>query len=169
MTHVFGKGKAMKLTADAMKKIKAITSGEITWAEIGGITFERAQQIAQVGCDFASAGQFDEARQIFEGLVAVNPKDAAAHAALGTVYQQLGRTSEALAEYDAAIAIDGKNPVARANRGEIRIKRGDLKGLEDLTQAVTADPAGELPASRRAQALLKAVALAAANRRNGTA
>ena len=159
----------MNLSTEVMNKLTAIANGEVTLAELEGMTFDRAQQIAQIGCDFAAAGQLDEARQIFEGLVAMNPKDAAAHAALGTVYQRLARTDEAIAEFDAALGLDARNPVALANRGELRLKRGEVNGLDDLAKAVTADPSGELPASRRAQALLKAVAIAAASRRKGTA
>jgi Flp pilus assembly protein TadD len=159
----------MNLDSNALDRLASFVDGEVTFAELEGITFERAQQIAQVGCDFAAAGQHDEARQIFEGLVAINPKDAAAHAALGTVYQKLSRNEDALLSYSEALLLDAKNPVALANRGELRLKLGDAEGMKDLVSAVAADPAGELPASRRAQALLKAVALAAAERRNGTA
>ncbi len=136
----------------------AVANGETTWAEVAGLTFENAKAIAQIGCDFASAGRLDEARIVFEGLVAMNPRDSAAHAALGTVYQKLGRIDEAVGEYSAAIVGDAKNPIALANRGEIRVKAGDREGLTDLTQAVEADPHGETPAGRRARGLVKAIA-----------
>ena len=45
----------------------------------------------QVPNDLATAGRLEEARIIFEGLVEGNPKDSASRAALGTVYQKLGR------------------------------------------------------------------------------
>lgn len=144
------------------EKIRAFLSGELTWAQVEGITYERARAIAEQGCELAGAGRLEEARIIFEGLVAINPRDSASHSALGTVYQKLGRTREALAEYDAAIAEDSKNPVALANRGELRLKRGDAGGVADLTDAVQSDPAGETSAARRARALLQLLVAAQA-------
>src|SRR5262249_8497571 len=95
-------------------------------------------------------------------LVAGNPRDTAARAALGTVYQKLGRVDEALAEYTATLSADPKNPVALANRGELRLKRGDRAGFDDLARAVDADPAAAPAAGRRAKGLVKGIAMAAA-------
>ncbi len=148
----------------AMKtQLKAFARGEVTWAEVEGMTFEEAKAIAQVGCDLAAAGRLDEARIIFEGLVAGNPKDSASHAALGTVYQKLGRIEDAVAEYSAAIKTDAKNPIALANRGELRLKAGDREGFTDLAHAVEADPHGETSAGRRAKSLVKAITMMAVN------
>lgn len=152
---------AMNFDNETVKKLKSYARGEMTWAEVEGMTFEEAKAIAQVGCDLAAAGRLEDARIIFEGLVEMNPKDSASRAALGTVYQKLGRTDEAIVEYNAALAQDSKNPVALANRGELRLKKGDRNGFTDLALAVEADPHGETAAGRRAKGLVKAIALAA--------
>ncbi|MBK7858289.1 MAG: tetratricopeptide repeat protein [Archangiaceae bacterium] len=151
------------LQTDAALKtrLKAFSRGEITWAEVEGMTFEEAKAIASIGCDLAAAGRLDDARVVFEGLVAGNPKDSAARAALGTVYQKLGRTDDAITEYTLALDTDQQNPVALANRGELRLKAGDRAGLKDLTKAVEADPYGETAAGRRAKGLVKAITMAA--------
>jgi Flp pilus assembly protein TadD len=150
------------------EKLQAFTRGEITWAEVEGMTFSEAKAIAQVGCDLAAAGRLDEARIIFEGLVVGNPKDSASHAALGTVYQKLGRIDDAVMEYSAAIRGDAKNPVALANRGELRLKTGDRNGFTDLANAVEADPYGETAAGRRAKSLVKAITMMAVNAVRGS-
>jgi len=142
-------------------KLKSFARGEVTWAEVEGMTWEEAKAIAQVGCDLATAGRLEEARIIFEGLVAGNPKDSASRAALGTVYQKLGRIDEAIAEYSAALDLDAKNPVALANRGELRLKAGDRGGFGDIARAVDADPHGETTAGRRAKGLVKAITMMA--------
>jgi Flp pilus assembly protein TadD len=152
---------AMQEDNELKTKLKAFARGEMTWAEVEGMTFEEAKAIASVGCDLAAAGRLDDARIIFEGLVAGNPKDSAARAALGTVYQKLGRTADAITEYSAALEHDAKNPVALANRGELRLKAGDRAGFQDLAKAVEADPYGETAAGRRAKALVKAITMAA--------
>lgn len=151
----------MQTDIDTRQKLTSFVRGEITWAELEGMTFQEARAIAQVGCDLAAAGRLDEARIIFEGLVAGNPKDSASQAALGTVYQKMGRIQDALEAYDAAVELDGRNPVALGNRGELRLRSGDRQGFGDLARAVEADPHGETNAGRRAKALVKAITLQA--------
>ena len=152
---------AMQLNPDTKEKLKKFARGEMTWAEVEGMTFEEAKSIAQVGCDLAAIGRLEEARILFEGLVAGNPKDSASRAALGTVYQKLGRADEAMSEYSAALERDPENPVALANRGELRLRKGDREGFTDLARAVHVDPNGETGAGRRAKALVKAITLIA--------
>lgn len=160
-------GRILKMGADEMQteqlktKLRAYARGDMTWAEVEGMTFDEAKAIAQVGCDLASAGRLEEARIIFEGLVEGNPKDSASRAALGTVYQKLGRIDDAVLEYSEALRHDPKNPVALGNRGELRLRRGDRDGFRDLAEAVQSDPHGETAAGRRAKSLVKAVTLIA--------
>ena len=149
------------MDAATTEKLKGFVRGELTWAEVEGMTFEEAKAIAQVGCDLAAAGRLEEARILFEGLVEGNPKDSAARAALGTVYQKLGRLEDALTEYSAALERDPKNPVALVNRGELYLRKGDRQGFTDVSNAVEADPHGETSAGRRARALVKAITMVA--------
>lgn len=142
-------------------QLRRFARGELTWAELEGMTFEEAQALAKVGCELADAGRLEESRVIFEGLVEGNPKDAASQAALGTVYQKLGRTEEAMAAYSAALMGDPKHPVALAGRGELRLRSGDRQGIADLVAAIQADPEANTAAARRAQGLVKAVAMMA--------
>ncbi|MDY7228418.1 tetratricopeptide repeat protein [Hyalangium rubrum] len=151
----------MEIRSETVARLKAFARGEVTWAEVEGMTFEQAKAIAQVGCDLAAAGRYEEARVLFEGLVEGNPKDAASRAALGTVYQKLGRVQEAIAEYNAALERDPRNPVALANRGELYLRQGQQQGFTDIANAVEADPHGETVAGRRARALVKAITLVA--------
>jgi Flp pilus assembly protein TadD len=161
-------GRVIKFSGDAVAverelsgRLKAFARGEATWAEVEGMTFEEARAIAQVGCELAASGRLEEARIIFEGLVEGNPKDSGSRAALGTVYQKLGRLEDAVAEYSAALAEDPRNPVALANRGELRLRVGDRQGFGDLAQAVESDPRGDTAAGRRAKGLVKAITLIA--------
>jgi len=139
-------------------------AGEVTWAQVEGMTAEHAARIAQTACDLAAAGKLEEARVLLEGLVAGNPHDASARAALGTVFQKLGRIPEALAEYEAVIAAGAQSPVALANRGELRLAAGDPRGATDLEAAVAVDPQGTTVAAQRAAGLLRAIATASARR-----
>jgi len=157
----------MEIQTETVGKLKAFARGEVTWAEVEGMTFEEAKAIAQVGCELAAAGRYEEARVLFEGLVAGNPKDSASRAALGTVYQKLGRLQDAITEYSAALERDPQNPVALVNRGELYLRQGLRQGFTDVANAVEADPHGDTAAGRRARALVKAITLVAVEKLKG--
>jgi len=119
-----------------------------TLAESIGLTFEEARAIAQVACDAAEAGDLEGSRGVLESLVAINPLDCAVQAALGTVYQKLEMLPEAEAAYSAAVD-RGDHAIARINRAELRLKRGDARGEADLEALIKADPKlAEAPAAR---------------------
>lgn len=152
---------AANVNVEAVRsRLAAVVRGEVTLAQLQGITSGEARAIAQAGCELSAAGRLEEARILFQGLVATNPKDAGAHAALGTVYQRLGRSEDARASYDAALALSPRHPVALSNRGELRLRAGDRGGQEDLARAAEADPEGRTRAGRRARELLEALSLA---------
>lgn len=140
------------------QKLRKFAQGELTWAEVEGITAADAERMGRLGCELAQAGHLSQARVIFRGLAELNPRDAAAHAALGAVYQQLGEQDEALLSYDRALKVDPRHPVALASRGELRLLRGDARGTADLQASTDADPEGKTVATRRAQGLLRALA-----------
>ena len=141
--------------------------GEITWAQVEGLSAEKAKEFQKTACDLARRGQLKKAKVILEGLVALNPKDHVSRAALGTVLQKLGQVDEARAAYDTAIATSDKDVVAFANRGELRIKAGDVAGgLGDLKRAVESDPKLNSASARRAKALATAIIVQAAKAGN---
>lgn len=146
------------LSGEARARLRAWARGELTWAEVEGVSARQARAIARVGCDLARGGRLEEARIVFEGLVSLNPRDGGCHAALGTVLQKLGDLPGARAAYEAALAVDAANPVALVNRGELRLRAGDGGGREDLRRARDADPDGKTASGRRARALLVALA-----------
>jgi Flp pilus assembly protein TadD len=152
-----------KLDSETVHRLRRFARGELTWAEVEGWTWEDAKAIAKVGCDLAADGRLNEALVIFQGMVAINPRDAGAHAALGTVFQKLDDKAKALAAYEAALAVDPRNVVALANRGELRLRAGEAAGADDLLAALEADPGHQVPATRRALAIVQAMALVASN------
>jgi tetratricopeptide (TPR) repeat protein len=145
-----------------LNNLMKFVRGEATWAEVEGFSFEDAQRVAEAGCDLIAAERYADAETLFAGLVAMNPKDPAAQLALGITLEQLDRRDEALVHYDAALEEDPKNVGALTRRGMLRLRRGDRAGLADLSQAVLCDPKGETQAGRKAQGMVRALALSAA-------
>jgi len=142
---------------DERKKLMAFARGEATWAEVEGITAAEGARMARTGVELAQAGRLREAALVFEAMVEINPRDAGAHAALGTVYQKLGRTEDAVRAYGEALAHDARHPVALGNRGELLLRLGRREGFGDVAAAVAADPEGRTAAGRRAGRLAKAI------------
>ena len=122
-----------------------------TLAQYIGITTDQQQAITSQAFDLLEAGELDGAIVIFNGLLVLNPFDASIHAALGSVFHEQGKLAEALAAYNTALSIDGTTPLARVNRGELRCKRGDLGGIDDLRIAARIPSAIQA----RAQAVLR--------------
>ena len=139
------------------ERLLAFARGEGTWAEVEGITAADAARIARTGVELAQAGRLREAALVFEAMVEMNPRDAGAHAALGTVYQKLGRADDAVRAYGEALAHDPGHPVALGNRGELLLRLGRREGFGDVAAAVAADPEGRTAAGRRAARLARAI------------
>lgn len=125
-------------------------SDEISLAQKFGFSAADAKLISNMAFDLVDAGDLRGAEVIFIGLLALNPMDAAIRAALGAVLQDQGRIDEAEAEYDRSIASGADTPLARLNRGELRLRRGDPSAHEDLQAAAK----GDSPLADRARRLL---------------
>ncbi len=128
---------------------------ETTLAQSIGLTQTEAVSIGMLACELAENGDLDAARQMLEALSMLNPNDSAVSAALGTVYQKLELPKEADEAYSQAI--DGADhQYARVYRGELRLRAGDLRGLDDLKAVLKRDPKAASQPAMRAKAVLEA-------------
>jgi tetratricopeptide (TPR) repeat protein len=133
--------------------------GEITWAELTGLTMQEAYSFAEVAYNLFEQGKYDQAQTIVEGLVISNPYDGYFHGLLGAIYGRKGMHEEAQEEYTIAIDLDPTNLSAHVNRAEIFLQHGEIeKALKDLKKAIELDPKGEKPFGVRARALAAATA-----------
>ncbi|HEY1097581.1 MAG TPA: tetratricopeptide repeat protein [Myxococcota bacterium] len=133
--------------------------GEITWAELTGLTMQEAYSFAEIAYNLFEQGKYDQAQTIVEGLVISNPYDGYFHGLLGAIYGRKGMHEEAQEEYTIAVDLDPTNISAFVNRAEILLQHGDIeKALKDLKKAIELDPKGEKPFGVRARALAAATA-----------
>jgi len=133
--------------------------GEITWAQLEGMTMEQAYTIADLGYTFYEQGKYDDAQTLFEGLVISNPYDGYFHTMLGAIYAKKDMHEEAAEEYSIAIELDPENISAYVNRGELLLQHGEFEyAMDDLKAAIELDPNGEDPSGIRARALAAATA-----------
>ncbi len=112
-------------------------------------------ELAALGHELFSLGRVQEARAIFEGLVASSPRDAFPHTMLGTICLALEEHDRALELFEAALRIDPDDLAALVYRGELKLNRKRLKAAtEDLERAVEVG-AEDDPFVDRARRLLK--------------
>jgi pentatricopeptide repeat protein len=123
-----------------------------------GLSKRELAEVSVFGHGLFEEGRIDEARQVFEQLVAAGVEDAFPHTMLGTIYLAAREPDRALALFEAALALDPKDLAARVYRGEIRLHRGSLKqAVADLEQAYREGPEGD-PFTERARRLLRKAA-----------
>ena len=78
----------------------------------------------------------DEAIEHFTAAIQTKPSTEAYHQR-GIAYDALGRTDEALADYNEALRVDPKNSAAYNNRGNVWQKKGDSqRAFADYTSAI---------------------------------
>ena len=77
--------------------------------------------LMQAGMAYCEARQFQEARDVFHGLAALDPKEPLAEIGLGSVCFGEGRFGEATAHYRAALKLSPSNAYAFALLGEAQV------------------------------------------------
>lgn len=146
-------------TTFTQENLEKFIMGEITWAELEGMSMEEAYAIADLGYTLFEQGRYDDAQTVYEGLVIGNPYDAYFHTMLGAIYAKKNMHEEAAEEYSIAIELDPKNISAYVNRGELLLQHGEFEyAMDDLKAAIDLDPKAENPSGIRARALAAATA-----------
>lgn len=130
------------MKADQMKNklqpmIERWAKGEITLKDIKGYTDEELYAIAAQGYNFFLQGKTEPARVIFEGLVAIDPKNSYYYRGLGVIYLQMKDLEKALRQFSFAIRLTPKDMVSYINRAEIYMAMKNFKEAEsDLNKAL---------------------------------
>jgi len=112
-------------------------------------------QLAALGHELFSLGRIEEARAIYEGLVASSPMDGFCHTMLGTICLAQDEHDRALQLFDRAVEIDPTDLAALVYRGELKLNRKKTRqAIEDLEAALRVAPEDD-PFTERARRLLK--------------
>lgn len=133
-------------------------SARSTLKEIKGYKDDELFSIAHIGYFFLMEGRSNEARTIFEGLIAINPRNDYYYRALGVIFHKLGEYERAIRQFSYAIRISPKSPHAYVNRAEMYLsqERHEQAG-RDLKSALERMDYRDQRLSRKAYALLKVV------------
>lgn len=141
----------------APERVEKWLRGEITLQELSAISGPEMLEMAVIGFSMYEQGKYDQAKVVFTGLCALDPKEGYYRTALGAVYlaqDDLEMAEQALTE---AIKLNDKEIASYVNRGEVYLRKGKiLEAAQDFKKAVDLDPMNKDPLSARARLLAAA-------------
>ena len=148
----------LELTEEQKAAIQDFLDGKVTLGELQGIDENSQLKVAKIGFDYIESGKYADAEVIFKGLIALNPYEAYNYVCLGSIAQRRNELEAAEGWYSRAIDCEGPQPIAHANRGEVRLMLERLEdAVGDLAQAIKQDPKFKEATTERARALLAEV------------
>lgn len=135
-----------------------LASGQITIAEYSGLGKRELYEIAKQGYKLLERGKIEEARIIYQGLVAADPYDSVFHCHLGSIYARQNEYEKAFEQFDLALRYNIQNVDAFVGRGEIFLSRGEIQNaIADFKQAIEFDKENKRGSTVRAKAILFAL------------
>jgi tetratricopeptide (TPR) repeat protein len=97
--------------------------------------------LMEAGYLYLAMQKFQEAKELFEGVVTLAPKSEVPLVALGNVFCVQGKFDQAIKTYEKALELDGKSAFALAYLGEALFFKGDKeKAVKTLEEASKLDP-----------------------------
>lgn len=125
-----------------------------------GLSQEQVQAFAALGFASYQQGRVEEAREIFEGVIALDSTSYYGWAGLGAIELSEDNLDAAESSLLAASNRYGEDPTVLSNLGEVYLRKGDAeKATEYLEKALKLDPKGEDPGANRARAILQGMML----------
>ena len=132
-------------------------AGKVTLKDIKGYTDDELFAIAHTGYFFLMQGKNAEAKTLFEGLVAVDPRNDYYYRALGVIFHKLQDEERALRQFGYAIQVNPRSAAAYVNRAEVYITQGQYaQAKADLQRALECVTKNEPALAKKARALLRA-------------
>lgn len=133
-------------------------AGQITLKDLKGYTDDELYAIAHTGYFFLMQGKNQEARTLFEGLVAIDPRNDYYYRALGVIFHKLGDAERATRQFGYAIKVNPRSPAAYVNRAEVFITQDRWpEATQDLQRAIGSCGRRDQALARKARALLGVV------------
>lgn len=112
---------AARTTKQVEDMIPKWAAGEVTLKELKEYSDGELFAVARIAYYFMMQGKTDEARVLFEGLVAIDPRNDYYYRALGTIFQKIGDNERAIRQFGYAIHINAASALSYVNRAEVYI------------------------------------------------
>jgi Flp pilus assembly protein TadD len=153
---------AAQADADAIEqRIPALidkwSRGETSLREIYGYSADELYGISTQGYTLLMEGKLEAAKALFEGLVALDPKNDYYYRALGVIYHRSGDAERAIRQFGYAIRVQPNDLISYVNRAEIYMQQKNFPLAEQDLRHVVAAANETHPMVRKAQAMLRMI------------
>jgi len=131
------------------------SKGQASLKEIVGLDSEELYAISSQGYTFFLQGKIKPARVIFEGLLALDPRNSYFYRALGVIYWREKEPEKALQQFGYAIRVCPHEIVSYIGRAEVLVSGGRFQeAKKDLDFAIANAGATDVALVRKARAIL---------------
>jgi tetratricopeptide (TPR) repeat protein len=149
---------AERAPKDVQQLLARWAAGKITLKELKGYSDDELYAIAHTGYFFLMQGKNNEAKTLFEGLVAIDPKNDYYYRALGVIFHKLGDDERAIKQFTYAITVSPRAAPSYVNRAEVLLSNNkNAEAANDLRKALELCTPREVALARKARALLGVV------------
>ena len=140
------------------EQLRQWAARKVTLKEIKGYSDDELYAIAHTGYFFLMQGKNEEAKTLFEGLVAIDPRNDYYYRALGVVFHKLNDSERAIKQFGYALLVNPKSAAALVNRAEVYIANNQRQeALTDLQAAMELMTPRDAALARKARALGRAL------------
>ncbi len=131
--------------------------GETNLRDLYGYTDDELYGISTQAFTLLMAGKLEPAKVIFEGLVALDPRNDYYYRALGFLYHRLGDPDRAVRQFGYAIQVQPNDLISYVNRAEVFVQQKAWQKAEDdlrkVMQLGAAEPSNAMV--RKATAMMQ--------------
>jgi tetratricopeptide (TPR) repeat protein len=140
------------------------SQGQTSLKQIMGLSEEELYAIASQGYYLFLEGKAEPAKLIFEGLVAIDPRNAYYYRALGAIYWRLKDAQRAVRQFGYAIRVAPDDVASYINRAEVYVasQQFDQAGV-DLRAALDIAQDSQRALRNKALAMLRMIDLRGAS------
>tara|TARA_Y100001934_G_scaffold262256_1_gene336512 strand:+ start:53 stop:529 length:477 start_codon:yes stop_codon:yes gene_type:complete len=134
------------------------SQGQVSLKQIMGLSNDELYAISTQGYNFFLQGKIQPARVIFEGLVAIEPRNAYYYRALGVIYWREKEPQKALKQFTYAIRVAPNEIASHINRAEVLVANKQFDDARsDLQYALKHAQAHDGALVRKARAILQMI------------
>ena len=146
------------LDARIQQMVLQWSQGRVSLHQMIGLSAAELHAISSQGYHFFLQGKAEEARIIFEGLVALDPRNSYYLRALGVIYWRLKDPERALAQFSYAMRVAPYEVSSYVNRAEVYIATQQYESAKkDLFHVLSIAHEHDAPLVRKAQAMLRMI------------
>lgn len=134
------------------------SKGRVSLKQIVGLNEEELYAIASQGYFLFLQGKTQEALVVFEGLVAIDPRNPYYYRALGAIYWRLKASNKAIKQFTYAIRVAPTDISSHINRAEVYVAQGKFNlARTDLQHAMRHAGTLDQPLLQKARAIMRMI------------